>query len=133
MLLVKRKRTVTFPSSWPQDCPPKDAESASGVVFRVAKTNPPSREDFKSHEELGKKSNGSQCLRVGLSVFQTFDDAEHLTQLIPKLGRYVLRGQLQPSNGVVKQTPGRQHPTHTTWWPYDGVDRAELFSLALSS
>ena len=129
---VKRKRTVNFPSAWPQGCPPENAEAASGELFRVAKTNPPSAEDFKSHEELGKKSTGPQCLRVGLSLFQTIDDAEHLTQLFPKLGRYVLRGQLQPHHGVTKLTPSNRYPTHTTWWPYEGVNRAEPFSLALS-
>jgi len=90
---------VNFPSSWPQGCPPEDAEAASGELFRVAKTNPPSTEDFKSHEELGKKSTGPQCQRVGLSLFQTLDDAEHLIQLFPKLGCYVMSGQLQPYHG----------------------------------
>ncbi|WP_022652459.1 hypothetical protein [Aquaspirillum serpens] len=123
---------MNFPSSWPQGCPPDDAEAADGQLFRVAKSYPPTAEDFMSHEELGKKSTGPQCLRVGLSLFRTLDDAEHLTQLFPKLGQYVMRGQLQPCHGVLKLTPSNRHPTHTTWWPYEGVDRAEPFSLAVS-
>lgn len=129
---AQRSSAVNFPTTWPHGCPPADAEAASGELFRVAKTHPPSAEDFKSHAELGKKSLGPQCLRVGLSLFRSLDDAEHLTLLFPKLGRHVLRGRLQAHHGVTKLTPSNRHPSHTTWWPYEGVNRCEPFSLAVN-
>lgn len=65
--------SLTFPSTWPTDCPPPDAV----------------------HQRL----------------------------LPPKLGRWIAKGTLRPEHGKTKLTTGKQ-PTHTTWWAYDGVDRA---------
>lgn len=100
---------------------------ADAAVFRITKANPPSQDDFKSHEELGKTTNGPQCLRLGLSLFQNLNDAEHSLQLFPKLGSYVMQGQLGHKHGVIQVTPSNRFPTHTTWWPYEGINRLEPF------
>ena len=119
-----------FPKSWPEGCPPAGAEPAHGQVFRVCRTHPPSPEDFMSHAELGKKSSGSECQRHGLSVFRAYRDARHVTQAFPKLGGLIYRADLQPAQGQTQPTPGRDRPSHATWWPYEDVNRAQPFTLA---
>ncbi len=113
----------TFPQSFPPGCPPADATDASGVVFRLATDNPPTETDLASHAELGKLPNAPPCLRAGLSVLRTRDDATHMSRLFPFLGSFLASGELGPHHGKTKLTPSRAASTHTTWWPYDGVDR----------
>ncbi|MEQ5801950.1 hypothetical protein [Halomonas sp. H10-9-1] len=118
---------VKFPDGCPDGCPPSDAEDANGQVYRVCRANPPVAKDFASHVELGKVRGGDECMRCGLSVFRNEADARQLTKLFPKLGKWVFSGRLTPEAGKIKPTPARQRPSHTTWWPYAGVDRAAAF------
>jgi hypothetical protein len=90
------------------------------------KTDPAGANDFRSHRELGKLPKAPPCLRAGLSTFRTLDDAERMALLFPVLGAFVARGQLDGGYGRSLVTPGRQ-PTHTTVWPYVGVDRVAPF------
>lgn len=99
-----------FPESWPIDCPPKEVENANGLYFRVTKNCPPTVDDFKSHEEMGKQQGGDECVRRGLSVFEKIEDARHLIQIFPKIGSHVYSAQLQPKDGKIKSTPSRNHP-----------------------
>lgn len=116
-----------FPGNWPQNCPPEEADDASGIYYRVGKNNPPTTDDFKSHVEMNKKSRGDECIRNGLSVFSKQEEARHLIQIFPMLGNHVYQGELKPKHGKIKPTPSHQNPSHTTWWPYTSVDRAKLF------
>ncbi|MCU0873206.1 MAG: hypothetical protein MUE50_12775 [Pirellulaceae bacterium] len=68
------------------------------------------------------------CLRCGLSVFRETRDAIHQRQLLPKLGSLIAEATLLAEHGKTKPTEGRQ-PSHTTWWAYEGVNRASLFSV----
>jgi hypothetical protein len=117
---------MTFPDGWPEGCPPDDVEAAAGIVFRLVKSNPHEETDFRTHHESGKLPNAPPCLRCGLSVFRSREDAEHQHRAYPKLGKYIATGELQAEHGVTKLTEGRQ-PTHTTWWFYEGVDRRAIF------
>lgn len=116
---------MTFPDDWPAGCPPSDAVDAHGEVFRVARTNPPTAEDFKSYHELGI-ARGDPILRCGVSVFLLASDAEHASRKFRNMGRVIAKATLRPEHGKTKQT-GR--PTHTTWWPYVEVDRLSLFTV----
>jgi hypothetical protein len=118
---------MKFPDDWPAGCPPADAGAADGDAYRLVRNDPPTADDFLTHHETGKLPNASPCLRCGLSVFRSRDDAEHQHRAYPRLGRFIARGTFQARDGVTLLTRGRQ-PTHTTWWPYEGVDRARIFS-----
>lgn len=115
-----------FPDDWPPDCPPPDAVPAIGVVYRLVKNNPAAVTDFRTHAELNKLPKAPPCLRVGLSVFRTREDAVHQAALLPFLGDKVASGELRPEHGKTKLTPGKM-PSHTTWWPYPIVDRVAPF------
>ncbi|SRR5579883_1781769 len=118
---------MDFPDDWPAECPPDDVEAAIGVVYRLVKSNPHAAADFLTAHELDKLPNAPPCLRCGLSVFRTREDAEHQYRAYPKLGKFIAKGELQSEHGVTKRTQGRQ-PTHTTWWVYEGVDRGAIFA-----
>jgi hypothetical protein len=115
-----------FPANWPENCPPLDAEDARGTVYRLVKSDPPIADDFRSHAELGKMPKAPPCLRHGLSTFRRYEDANHQRDLLPYLGDKIAMAELKPEHGKTKLTQGRQ-PTHTTWWPYEEVQRAGLF------
>ena len=119
---------LNFPKDWPVDCPPVNAVDAAGAVFRLVKSNPVTSGDLSSHKETGKLPTAPACLRCGLSVFRALEDAIHQRRLIPKLGDFVATATLDAAMGKTLLTAGRQ-PTHTTWWPYEGIDRASLFSI----
>ena len=119
---------MNFPANWPNDCPPQDAIDADGDVYRIVDNNPPVLADLATHLETGRLPKALPCMRSGLSVFREIRDAAHQRQLIPKLGRWIAKGTLKTEQGKTKLTTGKQ-PTHTTWWAYEGVNRAELFAV----
>lgn len=120
--------TLQFPKDWPINCPPSDADDARGEVYRIVKHEPPEDADLESHHENGRLPKAPPCLRCGLSVFREIRDAVHQRHLIPKLGSLIAQATLQAEHGKTKLTEGKQ-PTHATWWAYEGVDRAGLFSV----
>ena len=119
---------MTFPTEWPDGCPPDAAGSAGGTVFRLVKANPCCDSDFLSHLEVGKMPDAPACLRCGLSVFGDDSDAAHMARKYPKIGHLIARGELSEAHGRAMLTTG-QRPTHTTWWPYAEVIRKDLFEV----
>jgi hypothetical protein len=121
---------MTFPKDWPSGCPSPDTPDAAGDVFRIAKENPVTAGDMRSHHETGKLPRADPCLRCGLSVFRELEDAMNQQKLLPKLGNKIAKAMLEAAHGKACLTKGQQ-PTHTTWWPYEGVDRAVLFVVVM--
>ena len=116
---------MQFPNNWPENCPPADAVIAEGEVYRIVCNAPPNNSDFQTHFETGKMPKGDLCLRCGLSVFRIAIDAVHMRNKYPKLGNQIAKGTLQKNHGKTKQTGTS---SHTTWWIYENVDRASLFT-----
>ncbi len=119
---------MTFPEDWPSGCPAADTPDADGEVFRIVKDDPPSAADMRSHHETGRLPKADPCLRCGLSVFRRVEDAVNQQSLLPRLGKKIAKATLVAPHGKAILTPGQQ-PTHTTWWAYEGVDRASLFAV----
>jgi hypothetical protein len=117
---------MNFSKGWPPGCPSDDVPDAAGEVFRISKENPVTALSMESHHESGKLPKADPCLRCGLSVFRDLEDAINQRSLLPKLGNMIAKGVLLADHGKACFTKGQQ-PTHTTWWPYDGVDRAAIF------
>lgn len=113
----------------PENCPLPDAIPCDCVVYRACASPPPQEGDFVTHAELGLALNakgGKACMRFGLSVFPTKQACEHMLEVFPQNGSYVAKGRLTHDHGQVADTPGR-FPSHQTWWPHEGVDRASSF------
>ena len=114
-----------FPDTWPSDCPPRDAFDAEGTVFRIVGHNPPAPEDFLTNFETGAFPSRPACLRCGLSVHRILSDAIHTKTKYPRLGIRIARGMLTSGCGKTKQTG---QASHTTWWVYEGLNRAGIFA-----
>jgi hypothetical protein len=69
-------------------------------------------------------------MRHGLSVFRDISDARHVTELFPKLGKLIFRGELAPEHGKIKPTPAKTRPSHVTWWPFEEIERASAFTVS---
>lgn len=122
--------TKRFPNNFPSGCPPTDARSASGEVFRVVKNIELGPGDFLSLLELGRKVDADRrCQAAGLSVYRDKRDAALCREKYPKLGRKIAHGVLRAEHGQVKSTPAVGGTSHTTWWPYEGVVRQEPFKV----
>ena len=123
---------MRFPEDWPAGCPSDDTSAANLTVFRLVKNSPAIPDDFLSHHETGRLPKADPCLRCGLSVFIIAEDAQHQRKLMPRLGKYIALGTLAAEHGKARLTPGQQ-PSHTTWWPFIGVDRVSLFAVIQES
>ena len=91
------------------------------------KAVPPTLADLKSSHEMGKNKGKDECLRRALSVFRTEEDAAHNAELFPYLGKLIARATLESTHGKVRPI-GK--PTHTSWWPREGIDRVALFKVS---
>jgi len=107
----------------PADCPPDDAEeiTTAMTVFRLARNNPPSEDDFRSQRAERPRANFgvTECQARGLSVFAVLEDARSLCKLPRMRNRLVCRVQLNFGAGSIQQT-GKK--SHYTWWPFADFD-----------
>lgn len=118
-----------FPKEWPKDCPPSDAEDASGTAFRVVMTDPVTDDSFKNYVELGKLPKAPLCKRLALSVFVTIEQAYHLSRMkSADLGKFVARGTL--TAGKMKVTPSSGH---INWWVPEGHDPKATFTQVVAT
>ena len=74
------------PQLWPAGCPPDDAAPASGEVYRIVKSDPPTIMDFLTPHETGTLPKRDPCLRRSLSVYRRKADAEATMRAFPRLG-----------------------------------------------
>lgn len=121
-----------FPADWPESCPPPQASSPSGTVYRIVKQAALDDKEFLSYIETKKPFKGDKCLAHGLSVFAEKSHAIHYAELMPYLGKLIAHGDLQSHHGKILATPRKQRGidlSHKTWWPYPEVDRKSIFSV----
>lgn len=109
----------------PEGCPPEAAEEI-GVpreVFRLARTNPPTLNDFRSHraEKPDQVFLGvTECQARGLSVFAERRELEAKALKLQHLkNRFICRVELVAGAGRIQQTGPR---SHHTWWPLAAFD-----------
>ena len=113
---------MEWPEFYPENCPPEDAEQASGTVYRLVRHNPPQAEDFKSLFEerstfFENKPNDFICKGCGVSVCSDFEDIERLQRSSGKMRkRQVAEGHIQTKHGVILYTPSKLYRSHHTWW-----------------
>lgn len=116
------RHSYTFPSEWPDNCPPEPHNEMCGIYYRLAKSKDKSDpKNFKSHHELGLKQDMEQidpCGRRGLSMNATVDDLINLWKMYPRIGKYIAFLNLSGGHGVVAKV-GRN--SHHNWWVPNGV------------
>ena len=108
----------------PEGCPPTEAEeiTAGRDVFRVVRTDPATRNDFRSQRAEKPEAvfrGATECQARGLSVFARRSDCEKLLKLSHMRGRRVCRVHLEVGGGRIQPT---FQPSHHTWWPLADFD-----------
>jgi hypothetical protein len=115
-----------FPADWPENCPPEDAVDANIEVFGCSKEFPPGKKDFKTAYEKNYKPDADPCLRRGLSVSITYEDAKKICEMFPRINKHIVSAQLTPGDGKIKKTKGPV-PSHHTFWKYGNLSFLEIF------
>lgn len=117
-----------FPSFFPKDCPPDDAQSSADEFFRLVRADPPEENDFRSHVELGINGRFDRCIGSGLSVFTELNDIYKLKRRVKAFEkRRVARGRAEPKDGLAVHTPTKEEDSHHTWWLFEGATVAKKF------
>ena len=114
---------MSYREPLPEGCPPDSAEeiAAPREVFRLARSSPPTLNDFKSQraEKPDAVFHVSECQACGLSVFDDRRESERALKLPRLRGRLVCQLRLESGAGHILQT-GRI--SHHTWWPLAAFD-----------
>jgi hypothetical protein len=86
---------------------------------RISQTNLPTRSDFTSHAEKGKrpreKSAEAQRLWTGISVYDTLRRARKTAQLFPHLGLCIAELQIPLHGPIVWERTTRSFGHYTLW------------------
>ena len=94
---------------------PREAEEFR-TFYRVVRTDPPTRQDFLSHEALGiqLRNPDDHELWRGLSVQATEQQARQRARL-PGFGRFIAEVSIPVDGDIRWQRTGRQPGHHTLW------------------
>lgn len=105
-------------------CPPQDASSANGPIYKVVKKHPLESGEFDSDVERKVKNTDDQnCQCWGCSVWVDQDGIDTALTLFPYWKkRHIVVAVVDPSDGVIKHTPSNPQPRHHTFWKALGVD-----------
>lgn len=113
-----------WPSYFPENCPPPTSKDAAGECFRITTTNQLIDDDFKSYLELNIPTTAPMCLRCGVSIYTSFEQAKRMLLLRPKIGTHVAKGTLNQDHGKWSDP---SPSGHREWWPYADIDRKSCF------
>ena len=74
---------MEWPHFYPVNCPPPEAEPASGKIYRLVQRDPVQERDFKplfeeNPQRFRNESNTKICIGCGLSVHTDRQDSEQL-------------------------------------------------------
>jgi hypothetical protein len=122
---------VSFPSNYPQNCPPQNAVDADIVVYRTVANDPPLAGDFQSYVEAGKVKKRPKCNDHSVSVMRSKEDAVHHREVFGGNigGKFIAVGTLLPAHGKTEGSSYGNFPSHTDWWPYENVQRHTVFTV----
>lgn len=113
---------MQWPDFYPENCPPEEAQPASGIVYRLVQQDLAQPEDFiplyiDKPENFENKSISEVCRGCGVSVCKDRQDIARLQKSSGKMRkRQIAEGELNPTLGVIKYTPSRKYKSHHTWW-----------------
>jgi hypothetical protein len=115
----------SFPTHFPNCCPPHDSVDANGPIFRIVKNQTLTDDDFLSQYELNAAPTADPCNRCGVSVFDSFQNALHRQQLTPRLGVAISEGMINDTTGKMLLT--NKKSGHIEWWSFEGIERKSFF------
>jgi len=83
------------------------------VLFRIAKHDPPTEEDFQPSRPLPSDDEETKRLRSGVSMWATQQQARNKARAMAWLGYVIARVTIPDSATVERTTRSRGH--HTVW------------------
>ena len=121
---------MKWPDFYPANCPPAEAESASGTVYRLVNHDPAQAEDFKTPwEEYRGRFEPPDIINCGVSVHTDPQDSEKLRNRIGKFRkRQIAEGELNPTLGMIQHTPSPEK-SHHAWWIPIGAEPWLVFNV----
>ena len=124
----ERNIKLEWPDFYPANCPPAEAEPASGTVYRLVRHDPAQAEDFKTpfEENPGRFNNKPSIKNCGLSVHTDMRDSEQLKTVMKMVPRFrdaqIAEGELNPTLGMIHHTPSAKYKSHHSWWVPVGAE-----------
>jgi len=109
---------MIFDLALPAGCPKADVGEFEGTAYRLVRTDPPTGKDLLTYLELDLLPAADACKRASISLFSTFDQAQHRLEISPHLGRFVACLSLTTAHGRVGKPSSSGH---IDWWPYKGM------------
>lgn len=93
------------------------------IFYRIVRTVPPTRADFLSYQELGKRPLRSdpetRRLWAGISVNESKAQAQRRALDLPHLGAYISAIDIAEDGTIQYQRTGRGHGHYTVWGEAD--------------
>ena len=126
---------MEWPHFYPVNCPPPEAEPASGKIYRLVQRDPVQERDFKplfeeNPQRFRNESNTKICIGCGLSVHTDRQDSEQLKKRVRKFkNRQIAEGELNPTLGMIQHTPSSRFKSHHTWWIPIGAEPWVIFNV----
>ena len=126
----ERITKLQWPNFYPENCPPEEAQPASGIVYRLVRHDPPQVDDFlSSWEEFPGRFPKPNIRICGASIYTNPKDIERLKNRIRHLkNRKTAKGELNPTLGVIQHTPSIEK-SHHTWWIPIGAEPWLVFKV----
>lgn len=118
-----------WPAHYPEQCPPQEAYSYNGEVFRFINRSTPAVKDFISYYERSPSKAWSEpCQARGLSVLNCLVGLKEMRKSIPALRRKsICKAEMSHNDGLLANTPSNSSARHKTWWVPLSVDPIDLF------
>lgn len=116
-----RELAPEFREELPESCPPDQASEIGKAmtVYRLARHNPPTENDFKSKlEKQPTLPVPNPCIARGLSVWESLETCKAQIKLPARKNSVVLELTLVPDSGIILHDGG----PHITWWPFKATD-----------
>ena len=116
---------MEWSESFPNSCPPDDAECRSTTIYRFLEDKNIKLEDFltvrEKHPRRPFPEAEKECRACSLSVFTKKEEVISLQRKVPRWRKPAAVGAISPDSGVVKHTPspGTDNSHHSWWVPVD--------------
>ena len=126
---------MEWPHFYPENCPPAEAEPASGKVYRLVRNDPAQEEDFKTpfEENPSRFNNKPDIENCGLSVQTDIRGIAQLKKEMKMVPRFknsqIAEGELNPTLGLIQHTPSRKYKSHHSWWVPIGAEPWVVFKI----
>jgi hypothetical protein len=120
-----------WPDHYPNRCPPKEAYTHHGILYRFINRNEPQSRDFESYYDKDPKKDWGEdaCLARGLSVVKCSLGVKDMRNAIPALRKKkISRANITSNCGILANTPSSSSGRHCTWWVSKSISNPqELF------